>query len=86
MKDAVYAALIKETVEGSKIDFDYHTPITTKDRILTLSTCTPNKIEDERLVIAGVLEKAEVTKEAFEAFKTVFSEGAESAPAEISAE
>lgn len=86
MEEAVYAALIKKTVEGSKIDFDYHTPITTKDRILTLSTCTPNKIEDERLVIAGVLEKAEVTKEAFEAFKTVFSEGAESAPAEISAE
>ena len=53
---------------------------------MMLSTCTPNKIEDERLVIAGVLEKAEVTKEAFEAFKTVFSEGAESAPAEISAE
>ncbi len=37
-------------------------PVTTEDRLLTLSTCTPNKNESERFLVIGVLVNDQPTK------------------------
>ena len=47
---------------ASEADFDLSAEFNEKDRIITLSTCTTDQDESERIAVLGVLEKVE-TKE-----------------------
>ncbi|MBY0584896.1 class B sortase [Murdochiella sp. Marseille-P8839] len=80
MSEEEYAKLLKDTVDENMIDFDYPQPVTTKERILTLSTCTEEGDDAYRLAFVGVLDKAELTPEAFEEAKVFYGTGAEQAP------
>lgn len=80
MPEKEYAQLLNDTIKNNMIDFDYPQPVTTKERILTLSTCTEEGDDDYRLAFVGVLDKAELTPEAFEEAKTFYGNALESAP------
>ena len=80
MPEKEYAQLLNDTIKNNMIDFDYHQPVTTKERILTLSTCTEEGDDDYRLAFVGVLDKAELTPEAFEEAKAFYGNALESAP------
>ena len=84
MPEKEYAALLKEAVEGSMVNFHYDKAVTTKERVLTLSTCTGDGDHTYRLAILGVLDKAELTPEAFEEAKRFYGNEKEKAPEESS--
>lgn len=60
-----YQKFLDETLEKSVVDFKLDRPLTTMDRIVTLSTCTIEHDDDYRLAVVGVLEKAELSPDAF---------------------
>lgn len=60
-----YVQFLQETKDASEVDFHFDRELTAKDRIVTLSTCTTEHDDDYRIAVVGVLEKAQLSPEAF---------------------
>lgn len=55
MKEKEFLDHVNRLIKGSEVDFRYGQSILPKDKILTLSTCTPDQDASRRLVILAVL-------------------------------
>lgn len=55
MEEGEFLAHVDDLIKKSEVDFHYGQAILPQDRILTLSTCTPDQDASRRLVILAVL-------------------------------
>ncbi|MDD7542858.1 MAG: class B sortase [Peptoniphilaceae bacterium] len=51
-----WADFLQKTAAESETNMQFTRTLTAKDRVVTLSTCTPNQDDSKRLAIVGVLE------------------------------
>lgn len=57
LPEADYLKFLQATKNDSEIDFKYDKELTAQDRIITLSTCPPNRDWSKRVAIVAVLQK-----------------------------